>query len=200
FFSSRRRHTRSKRDWSSDVCSSDLKPTQHSVQELRRIGVQPDVIVARSKVPLKQEPRKKIALFCNVEESAVFTSQDIASIYGSPLLLDEQGLGSYLVARLQLPENIPDWSSWKKMVESHLSPQSQVTIAICGKYAELADCYVSVNDAIRDAGAALDTKVNLEFIETDDFERGPSKIRVLSSFDGVLVPGGFGSRGSEGKI
>src|SRR5207249_5055478 len=83
FFSSRRRHTRSKRDWSSDVCSSDLKPTQHSVQELRRIGVQPDVIVARSKVPLKQEPRKKIALFCNVEESAVFTSQDIASIYGS---------------------------------------------------------------------------------------------------------------------
>jgi len=182
------------------VGEQKTKPTQHSVQELRRIGVQPDVIVARSKVPLKQEPRKKIALFCNVEESAVFTSQDIASIYGSPLLLDEQGLGSYLVARLQLPENIPDWSSWKKMVESHLSPQSQVTIAICGKYAELADCYVSVNDAIRDAGAALDTKVNLEFIETDDFERGPSKIRVLSSFDGVLVPGGFGSRGSEGKI
>src|SRR5206468_5706215 len=112
------------------VGEQKTKPTQHSVQELRRIGVQPDVIVARSKVPLKQEPRKKIALFCNVEESAVFTSQDIASIYGSPPLLDEQGLGSYLVARLQLPENIPDWSSWKKMVESHLSPQSQVTIAI----------------------------------------------------------------------
>src|SRR2546422_5599770 len=86
------------------------------------------------------------------------------------------------------------------MIKSHLSPRSQVTIAICGKYAELADCYVSVNDALRDAGAALDAKVNLEFIETDDFEKEPAKVRVLSRFDGVLVPGGFGSRGSEGKI
>src|SRR5436190_872819 len=154
------------------VGEQKTKPTQHSVQELRRIGVQPDVIVARSKVPLRPEPRKKIALFCNVEESAVFTSQDIASIYESPLLLDEQGLGNYLVTRLQLSSNSPDWSSWKKMIKSHLSPRSQVTIAICGKYAELADCYVSVNDALRDAGAALDAKVNLEFIETDDFEKG----------------------------
>jgi len=182
------------------VGEQKTKPTQHSVQELRRIGVQPDVIVARSKVPLRPEPRKKIALFCNVEESAVFTSQDIASIYESPLLLDEQGLGNYLVTRLQLSSNSPDWSSWKKMIKSHLSPRSQVTIAICGKYAELADCYVSVNDALRDAGAALDAKVNLEFIETDDFEKEPAKVRVLSRFDGVLVPGGFGSRGSEGKI
>jgi len=182
------------------VGEQKTKPTQHSVQELRRIGVQPDVIVARSKVPLRPEPRKKIALFCNVEESAVFTSQDIASIYESPLLLDEQGLGNYLVTRLQLSSNSPDWSSWKKMIKSHLSPRSQVTIAICGKYAELADCYVSVNDALRDAGAALDAKVDLEVIETDDFEKEPAKVRVLSRFDGVLVPGGFGSRGSEGKI
>src|SRR5881296_3206529 len=182
------------------VGEQKTKPTQHSVQELRRIGVQPDVIVARSKVPLRPEPRKKIALFCNVEESAVFTSQDIASIYESPLLLDEQGLGNYLVTRLQLSSNSPDWSSWKKMIKSHLSPRSQVTIAICGKYAELADCYVSVNDALRDAGAALDAKVNLEWIETDDFEKEPEKVRILSRFDGVLVPGGFGSRGAEGKI
>jgi CTP synthase len=182
------------------VGEQKTKPTQHSVQELRRIGVQPDVIVARSKVPLKSEPRKKIALFCNVEESAVFTSQDIVSIYESPLLLDEQGLGIYLVNRFQLAKKMPDWDSWKKMLRSHLNPQNQVTIAICGKYAELADCYVSVNDALRDAGAALDAKVNLEFIETDDFEKDPARVRVLSSFDGVLVPGGFGSRGSEGKI
>jgi len=182
------------------VGEQKTKPTQHSVQELRRIGVQPDVIVARSKVPLRPEPRKKIALFCNVEESAVFTSQDIASIYESPLLLDEQGLGNYLVSRLQLLANPPDWGSWRKMLRSHLSPRGQVTIAICGKYAELADCYVSVNDALRDAGAALDSKVNLEFIETDDFEKDPLKVRSLSRFDGVLVPGGFGSRGSEGKI
>jgi CTP synthase len=182
------------------VGEQKTKPTQHSVQELRRIGVQPDVIVARSKIALRAEPRKKIALFCNVEESAVFTSQDMSSIYESPLLLDEQGLGDYLVNRFQLTKNVPDWSSWKKMLKSHLNPQGQVTIAICGKYAELADCYVSVNDALRDAGAALDVRVNLEFIETDDFEKDPARFRVLSSFDGVLVPGGFGSRGSEGKI
>ncbi len=182
------------------VGEQKTKPTQHSVQELRRIGVQPDVIVARSKVPLRPEPRKKIALFCNVEESAVFTSQDIASIYESPLALDEQGLGKYLVSRLQLPEHEPEWGFWKSVVENHLTPQNQVTIAVCGKYAELADCYVSVNDALRDAGAALNAKVDLEFIETDDFEKDPARVRVLSSFDGVLVPGGFGSRGSEGKI
>src|SRR5439155_1308752 len=104
------------------VGEQKTKPTQHSVQELRRIGVQPDVIVARSKVPLKPEPRKKIALFCNVEESAVFTSQDIASIYESPLLLDEQGLGSYMVNRLQLSSKEPEWSSWKKMIKTHLGP------------------------------------------------------------------------------
>ena len=182
------------------VGEQKTKPTQHSVQELRRIGVQPDVIVARSKVPLKPEPRKKIALFCNVEESAVFTSQDIASIYESPLLLDEQGLGSYMVNRLQLSSKEPEWSSWKKMIKTHLGPENQVTIAVCGKYAELADCYVSVNEALRDAGATLNAKVDLEFIETDDFETDPSRVRVLSGFDGLLVPGGFGSRGSEGKI
>src|SRR5467141_866203 len=182
------------------VGEQKTKPTQHSVQELRRIGVQPDVIVARSKVPLRPEPRKKIALFCNVEESAVFTSQDIASIYESPLLLDEQGFGDYLVGRLQLTKKEPEWSSWKKMLKTHLGQENQVTIAVCGKYAELADCYVSVNEALRDAGATLNAKVDLEFIETDDFEKDPSRVRVLSEFDGLLVPGGFGSRGSEGKI
>jgi len=165
------------------VGEQKTKPTQHSVQELRRIGVQPDVIVARSKVPLKPEPRKKIALFCNVEESAVFTSQDIASIYESPLLLDEQGLGSYMVNRLQLSSKEPEWSPWKKMIKTHLGPENQVTIAVCGKYAELADCYVSVNEALRDAGATLNAKVDLEFIETDDFETDPSRVRVLSGFD-----------------
>ena len=182
------------------VGEQKTKPTQHSVQELRRIGVQADVIVARSKVPLRPEPRKKIALFCNVEESAVFTSQDIASIYESPLLLDEQGLGSYLVNRFQLSNNTPEWSLWRKMLKTHLGPENQVTIAVCGKYAELADCYVSVNEALRDAGASLNAKVDVELIETDDFEKDPSRVRTLSGFDGVLVPGGFGSRGSEGKI
>jgi len=182
------------------VGEQKTKPTQHSVQELRRIGVQPDIIVARSKAPLKQEPRRKIALFCNVEESAVFTSQDMDSIYQSPLLLDQQGLGTFITRRLRLPENMPQWSSWKKMLEEHLTQTKQVNIAICGKYAELADCYVSVNDALKDAGASAGAKVNLEWIETDEFEKQPEKVRLLSRFDGVLVPGGFGARGAEGKI
>ena len=182
------------------VGEQKTKPTQHSVQELRRIGVQPDIIVARSKAPLKQEPRRKIALFCNVEESAVFTSQDMDSIYQSPLLLDQQGLGTFITHRLRLPENLPQWSSWRKMLEEHLTQTRQVKIAICGKYAELADCYVSVNDALKDAGASAGAKVNLEWIETDDFEKQPEKVRLLSRFDGVLVPGGFGARGAEGKI
>jgi CTP synthase len=182
------------------VGEQKTKPTQHSVQELRRIGVQPDIIVARSKVPLKQEPRQKIALFCNVEESAVFTSQDMDSIYQSPLLLDQQGLGAFIIHRLRFPENPPQWGSWKKMLGDHLAQAKQVNIAICGKYAELADCYVSVNDALKDAGASAGAKVNLEWIETDDFEKQPEKVRLLSRFDGVLVPGGFGVRGAEGKI
>jgi len=182
------------------VGEQKTKPTQHSVQELRRIGVQPDIIVARSKEPLKQEPRRKIALFCNVEESAVFTSQDMDSIYQSPLLLEEQGLGKFITHRLRLPENQPQWSSWRKMLEDHLTQAKQVNIAICGKYAELADCYVSVNDALKDAGASAGAKANLEWIETDDFEKRPEHVRLLSRFDGVLVPGGFGVRGAEGKI
>ncbi len=182
------------------VGEQKTKPTQHSVQELRRIGVQPDIIVARSKAPLKQEPRRKIALFCNVEESAVFTSQDMDSIYQSPLLLDQQGLGEFIARRLRLPEKPPQWGPWKKTVGDHLNPPKQVNIAICGKYAELADCYVSVNEALKDAGASTGAKVNIEWIETDDFETRPEKVHVLSKFDGVLVPGGFGSRGAEGKI
>jgi CTP synthase len=182
------------------VGEQKTKPTQHSVQELRRIGVQPDIIVARSKAPLKQEPRRKIALFCNVEESAVFTSEDMASIYQSPLLLDQQGLGTFITHRLRLSENPPQWSSWKKMLEDHLMQPKQVNIAICGKYAELADCYVSVNEALKDAGASAGAKVNLEWIETEDFEKRPEKVGLLSRFDGVLVPGGFGARGAEGKI
>src|SRR5947207_11721744 len=105
-----------------------------------------------------------------------------------------------MVNRLQLSSKEPEWSPWKKMIKTHLGPENQVTIAVCGKYAELADCYVSVNEALRDAGATLSAKVDLEFIETDDFETDPSRVRVLSGFDGLLVPGGFGSRGSEGKI
>jgi CTP synthase len=182
------------------VGEQKTKPTQHSVQELRRIGLQPDIIVARSKLPLKSGPKQKIALFCNVEESGVFSSTDMANIYQSPLLLDKEGLGAFLENLLQLPKVSPDWKPWEQVVNDHLNLTKQVNIAVCGKYAELADCYVSVNEALKDAGAASKAKVNLEWIETDNFETDTSKVRVLSRFDGVLVPGGFGARGAEGKI
>src|SRR5881409_2025713 len=182
------------------VGEQKTKPTQQSVQELRRIGLQPDILVARSKAPLKPGPKQKIALFCNVEEAGVFSLTDTQNIYQSPLRLDKEGLGDFLVNLLQLPKAKPDWKPWEQVVNDHLNLTKQVNIAICGKYAELADCYVSVNEALKYAGAASKAKVNLEWIETDDFENEPGKVRVLSRFDGVLVPGGFGSRGAEGKI
>ena len=182
------------------VGEQKTKPTQHSVQELRRIGLQPDIIVARSKAPLKPGPKQKIALFCNVEEKGVFSSTDMQNIYQSPLLLDKEGLGDFLLDNLQLPKVKPDWKPWEQIVTDHLNLTKQVNIAVCGKYAELADCYVSVNEALKDAGAASKAKVNLEWIETDNFETDPNKVKVLSTFDGILVPGGFGVRGAEGKI
>ncbi len=182
------------------VGEQKTKPTQHSVQELRRIGLQPDLIVARSKAPLKPGPKQKIALFCNVEEAGVFSSTDMQNIYQSPLLLDKEGLGDFLVSLLQLPKAKPDWKPWEQVVNEHINLTKQVNIAVCGKYAELSDCYVSVNEALKDAGAASKARVNLEWIETDSFEPDPVKVRVLSRFDGVLVPGGFGARGAEGMI
>ncbi|MEM2897364.1 MAG: CTP synthase (glutamine hydrolyzing) [Candidatus Bathyarchaeia archaeon] len=182
------------------VGEQKTKPTQHSVQELRRIGIQPDVIVARSKELLKDASRKKIALFCNVDEKGVFSAPDLKCIYESPLVLDEQGMGDYMCRRLSLPKKGPDWNHWKKIVKSFTEPTRSVKIAICGKYAGMADCYVSVNEALKHAGAACNVKVELRWIETEIFERDPSKLEMLSENDGILVPGGFGIRGAEGKI
>ena len=182
------------------VGEQKTKPTQHSVQELRRIGIQPDVIIARSKKPLLSDPRSKIALFCNVEEKAVFTSPDIQTIYESPLILDEQGLGNYLSERLNLPRRPPSWNSWRQIIRSFLEPKHEVHIAICGKYAELADSYVSINEALRHSGAACDARVSIDWIETETFEQDREELKSLSKHDGVLIPGGFGARGTEGKI
>jgi len=182
------------------VGEQKTKPTQHSVQELRRIGIQPDIIVARSSAPLKEIPRKKIALFCNVEERAVFTSPDMECIYESPLILDRQGMGDYICERLGLSPGRPEWGGWESIVERFTSPSGEVCIAMCGKYAELADSYVSVNEALKHAGAACNVRVKIDWIETEVFEENPEKISLLSKYDGILVPGGFGSRGTQGKI
>lgn len=182
------------------VGEQKTKPTQHSVQELRRIGIQPDVIVVRSQSPLKQEPKRKIALFCNIEERAVFTSPDMRTIYELPLILDEQGMGDYLVERMGARTKKPDWQDWKNMLEGMINPKHEVKIAICGKYAELADSYVSINEALRHAGAVNDARVNIDWVETETFESNPSRLQELDDRDGILIPGGFGARGTEGKI
>lgn len=182
------------------VGEQKTKPTQHSVQELRRIGIQPDVVVVRSQSALKPEPKRKIALFCNIEERAVFTSPDIRSVYELPLVLDDQGLGDYLSERMRLKTKRPNWKGWRRMLEGFVNPKHQVKIAICGKYAELADSYVSINEALRHAGAANNALVKLSWVETETFEENPSRLQELDTYDGILIPGGFGARGTEGKI
>lgn len=182
------------------VGEQKTKPTQHSVQELRRIGIQPDIIIARSRNPLLDDPKRKIALFCNVEEKAVFASPDLQTVYQTPLVLDRQGLGDYLAERLELPKRKADWATWERMVNSFTNPAHEIKIAMCGKYAELADSYVSVNEALRHSAAFCDSRLSIDWIETETFEDDPSRVQTLSRYDGVLVPGGFGARGTEGKI
>ncbi len=182
------------------VGEQKTKPTQHSVQELRRIGIQPDLIVARTTGPLNPGPRKKIGLFCNVEERAVFASPDLPTIYQTPIELDSQGMGDLLIDRFELDKHPAEWAPWKRVVDRISNPSDVVRIALCGKYAELADSYVSVNEALKHAGGACDARVEIDWIETELFESEPSNCSILSRFHGVLVPGGFGSRGTEGKI
>lgn len=177
------------------------KPTQHSVKELRSIGLQPDVIVARCEAgPLQREQREKIALYCNVEERAVFSSINVNPIYKLPLVLEEQGMGGLLCEYLGLTRRNAEWTEWRRMVERFEAPKETVRIAMCGKYAGLADCYVSVNEALRHAAAASGCRAEISWIEAEVFEEDPSRVEILSDFDGVLVPGGFGERGTEGKI
>lgn len=176
------------------------KPLQHSVNELRRIGIQPDIIVARCSRKIDQETLRKIALFGTIPENAVFCSYNVESIYQVPLILDEQGMGDFVCQRLSLQGKSPKYDEWRKFIDALLNPEHEVTIALVGKYAGLADSYVSMNEALRHAGAACKTKVNIRYIEAETFEENPSKISVLKNFDGIFVPYGFGSRGAEGKI
>ena len=177
------------------------KPTQHSVKELRAIGLQPDIIAARIEHgKLEENSRRKIALYCSVDERAVFSSINVPSLYQLPLELEEQGMGEVLCDYLGLDDCVPDWVDWKEMVKRYIEPTETVKIAMCGKYAELADCYVSVNEALRHSAAKVGCRVQIDWIETEEFEEDPSKVNVLDGYDGVLVPGGFGMRGAEGKI
>jgi len=176
------------------------KPLQHSVNELRRIGIQPDIIVARCSKMINEEARAKIALFGTIPREAVFCSYTVPLVYQVPLILDEQGMGDYICRRLGLEARKPDWSRWQEFVNAYLNPLYEAKIALVGKYAGLVDSYVSMNEAFKHSGMALRTKVNIDYIEAEEFEESPGDIERLKDYDGIFVPYGFGSRGVEGKI
>ncbi len=176
------------------------KPLQHSVNELRRIGIQPDTIVARCEKMIDSEALRKIALFGTIPEDAVFCSYTVPSIYQVPLTLDEQGMGEYIRARLNLPKKKPNWGEWKKFVDAVTHPKHEVKIALIGKYAALADSYVSMNEALRHGGAACKTRVSIAYIEAETLEKNDKAIEALKNYDGIFIPYGFGPRGTDGKI
>lgn len=176
------------------------KPLQHSVNELRRIGIQPDIIVARSPKMITAEALRKIALFGTIPESAVFCSYNAESVYEVPLILDKQGMGDFICQRLGYSCAISNFLEWRQFVDAILKPENEVRIALIGKYAGLTDSYVSMSEALRHGGAACKTRVCIMYLEAEKFERDPQCIKDLENFDGVFVPYGFGPRGTEGKI
>ncbi len=176
------------------------KPLQHSVNELRRIGIQPDTIVARSPKMIDAEALRKIALFGTIPESAVFCSYNAETVYQVPLILDKQGMGDFVCQRLGLSCESKDFSEWQVFVNGMINPTYEVKIALVGKYAGLSDSYVSMTEALRHGGAACNTKVCISYLEAEKFEREPDCIQTLSDYDGIFVPYGFGPRGTEGKI
>jgi CTP synthase len=176
------------------------KPTQHSVRELRGIGIQPDVICARSDHPVDEEVRNKIALFTDVEPRAVIPLVTAGTIYEVPLTLEDSGLGDYLVERLGLEvKQPPDLSGWREMVARIYEPKPKVRIGLVGKYVELQDAYMSVREALFHAGIAEGYDVEIEWISSEDLERG-KHLDLLDTVSGIVVPGGFGYRGIEGKV
>ncbi|MEQ1739352.1 MAG: CTP synthase [Methyloglobulus sp.] len=174
------------------------KPTQHSVKELRSIGIQPDILICRSEQPIPESDRRKIALFTNVEEKAVISAVDADSIYRIPLLLHEQGLDEIVVNKLRLNVPAADLTEWRKVVEDLAHPTSEVTIAIVGKYVDHSDAYKSLNEALIHAGISTFNKVNITYIDSEMIE--DEGVARLKGVDAILVPGGFGERGVEGKI
>ena len=176
------------------------KPTQHSVKALREIGIQPDILLCRTDRRLPSGVRKKIALFCNVRDNAVFTAPDVDYIYRVPLAYYEEGLSKKIIDFLGLEgEQEPDLSGWEDIVERLNAPKHTVTIGIVGKYIALQDSYKSMVEALIHGGIAHQTSVQLEWIDAEEIEQ-KGAASVLSSIDGILVPGGFGKRGAEGKI
>lgn len=175
------------------------KPTQHSVKELRSIGIQPDIIVCRTEKPLSKELKDKIGLFCNVDGSSVIENLDARDIYQVPLLLEEEGLDAVVVKKLNLDCKDCDMEEWRNLVTKIMSLNNKVKIALVGKYVELHDAYLSVVEALRHGGFANDSDVEIDWVNACDLNTDNAE-RILKGADGILVPGGFGDRGIEGKI
>jgi CTP synthase len=178
------------------------KPTQHSVAALRSIGIQPDALVLRSDRPVTDSNKRKIALMCDVDEAAVVNAVDVPSIYDIPTMLHDQGLDAYIIDALGLDGKAADvdWSDWSELLDVVHDPKHEVTIGLVGKYIDLPDAYLSVTEALRAGGFANNTKVNIEWIPSDECRTPEGAQRHLAGLDGICVPGGFGVRGIEGKL
>ena len=175
------------------------KPTQHSVKELLSIGIQPNILLCRSDRPIPRDMKKKIALFCNVEENCVITAQDVPSIYEVPLMLHAEGLDDRILESFQLAVPNNDLTEWETIVRKMKQPSTTVNIALVGKYIELKEAYKSLCEALTHGGIANDARVNISWVDSEDIESKGAR-EVLHDMDGILVPGGFGIRGVEGKI
>ena len=174
------------------------KPTQHSVKELRSIGIQPDILICRSDHPIPESARSKIALFTNVELRGVVSLADVKSIYEVPIILCDQGVGELVAEKLALTTKPADLNEWRRVVDAHKNPTGEVNIAMVGKYTNYTDSYKSLAEALVHAGIQTRTKINIHYIDAEEIEKYGTKL--LAGKDAILVPGGFGKRGVEGMI
>ena len=175
------------------------KPTQHSVKELRSIGIQPDILLCRTDRFLSKDIKAKIALFCNVSVAEVITAKDVDHIYEVPLIFHQEGLDDKIIELLNIWTRAPQLDNWEELIRKIKAPKHSVTIAVVGKYVDLTESYKSLNEALYHGGIANDSKVNLNFVDSEKLNSGTSN-QMLADADGILVPGGFGERGIEGKI
>src|SRR5512147_434954 len=176
------------------------KPTQHSVRDLMQIGIQPDILICRSEQPISSDIKRKIALFCNVDFDCVVESPDVSSIYEIPIRFREQGFDRVVCERLRLETREPDLTTWQTMTQRILSPKQRVRIAVVGKYTDLHDAYKSVQEALIHGGIANDAGVEISWLSSDTFSDQATAGQILSQYDGLLIPGGFGVRGIDGMI
>jgi len=177
------------------------KPTQHSVNELRRIGIQPDIIICRSDYPVTGGITDKLALFCSVEKRAVIPLMTVQTLYEVPLILEEAGLGNIMMDMLRVSSGAEDLNEWRALVDRMKTPKEPIPIALVGKYVELKDAYISVREALRHAAAQVNSEVDIRWVQSEDLEKDEGNVdKYLGSVQGILVPGGFGHRGFEGMI